>query len=282
MSVQPYADRFELGAHRIFVEASQAAAHGRMFTPFRFIVVNDGQAAFAVALEQNPADRSLFLFAVHDGASVSLAGGGLRHPFDYAAVKAAAIPIIERGIALRMRAHQGLAAPPIEAPWNRQPQQAAPQQWGPAPPVQHQQLQAWPAPAGVPQQAYGHAQAAQPPMHVWGTVVAPQPLFVGGFQEVIFKGAGLLNPRLSGLGYIAVGALCAGGTYAMIHLIGIVFPYAAVLGTTLGLPGLFMLVTGEPKARPGDESHPLLVRVGVVLSFMVGGIGGLFTLQFYM
>jgi len=119
-------------------------------------------------------------------------------------------------------------------------------------------------------------------MHVWGTAVAPKPLFVGGFKEVIFQGAGLLNPRLSGLGYMAAGGLCAGGTYAPIHLLGIIFIYPAALGTGLGLPGLFMLVTGEPKARPGDDSHPILVRIGLVLSFMVGSIGGLFTLQFYV
>lgn len=119
-------------------------------------------------------------------------------------------------------------------------------------------------------------------MHVWGTAVAPKPLFVGGFKEAIFQGAGLLNPRLSGLGYMAAGALCAGGTYVLVHVLGVVFIYPAALATGLGLPGLFMVVTGEPKARPGDESQPVLVRVGLMLSFMVGSIGGLFLLGLYV
>jgi hypothetical protein len=43
-----------------------------------------------------------------------------------------------------------------------------------------------------------------------------------------------------------------------------------------------MVLTGEPRARPGDESQPLLVRIGLVLSFMVGTIGGLFSLPLYL
>jgi hypothetical protein len=276
---QPCVDRFEIAGHRVFVEASSTAADGRMFTPFRFLVVQGEQLAFIVALEQNPADQTLFLFALHDRSFVSLVGGGLRSPFAYDAVKAAAIPMIERAVASRASPHQQQAGQPAQPQWQQHQQQAVPQQRGLAQPAH--QHQPWPAPPS-PSQAHGYARPVQPPMHVWGTAVAPQPMFVGGFKEVIFQGAGLHNPRLSGLGYMAAGALCAGGTYALIHLVGIIFIYPAALGTGLGLPGLFMVVTGEPRARPGDTSHPILVRIGLVLSFMVGSIGGLFTLQYYV
>lgn len=101
-------------------------------------------------------------------------------------------------------------------------------------------------------------------------------------KEAILEGTGFANPRKDGLGYIGIGVLCVVGVFVVALVTDTVFIYPAVVGPVLIMPGLFMVGTAEPLARPAGQKAPGWARAGLTGSTAAGIAAGLYTLFWFL
>ncbi len=103
-----------------------------------------------------------------------------------------------------------------------------------------------------------------------------------GLKEVLLgQASGFPDPRKDGLTYLGICIVAVVAVFGIAVVSNRVFIYPAVLGPFIGVPGLFLLLTGEPRLRPAGEPSPLWAKAGLWVATIVGGLLGLATLAFY-
>ena len=107
---------------------------------------------------------------------------------------------------------------------------------------------------------------------------SPTDLWLG-----VWTGKGIPNARVTGAGMLAISWVIWIATVVLVWFLHRYYPYFLVLAGPMGWAGLFLLITGEPGARPDGSQAPMWGRLGagVALAFgVLQGIGAVIFLHF--
>lgn len=96
----------------------------------------------------------------------------------------------------------------------------------------------------------------------------------GALVNAVTTGEGFANPRMVAAAAGGLGVLLAVANFVLIFVLNRYYPYLLGIAPTLILGGMFMLATGEPRARGEGQTAPMWTRAGLAGSMLVGlGIG---------
>jgi hypothetical protein len=171
------------------------------------------------------------------------------------------------------------------------PMQAPPQFGAPAPMQQYQQ----PGAPGMPGAMPGAAPGASPPaqQQQQGGVNMPSFSMGGGgaygmpriglgggdfspgkLMAAITTGQGFQSPRKMGAIMVGLAMLLAIANSVMIFVVHIYYPYLYAIGAIFWWAGLWLLLTGQPRAREDGGKAPGWSRAGLAVAFGMGVIVG--------
>jgi hypothetical protein len=174
-------------------------------------------------------------------------------------------------------------------------QQPPPQGYGGAPPGQQgygapMQGQGFPgAPMQAPQQGYGGMppQGAPPPQQQGGGGMkfGLGPIGPGGMPRIsidhgdyspkklmtaVTTGQGFNAPRKMGAVMFAAAIAFAVLNFLLVLVLHRYYPYFNQLGSIFGWTGLWLLITGQPKATADGSPAPMWTRIGLAVCFAFG------------
>lgn len=81
--------------------------------------------------------------------------------------------------------------------------------------------------------------------------------------EAVVTGQGFSQPRLVGLVAVAISILLVVANVALILVLERYYPYLFALAMPLGWGGFWLVLTGQPKARPDGQPAPMWTRLGL-------------------
>jgi hypothetical protein len=95
------------------------------------------------------------------------------------------------------------------------------------------------------------------------------------FVGAVVSGNGFDSPRKLGLMMIGVAVVFSVINFVLIMVLSRYYPYLYSLGSILGWGGLWLAITGQPKATTDGTTVPMWSRVGLGVALVFGTLSGL-------
>jgi hypothetical protein len=160
-------------------------------------------------------------------------------------------------------------------PQQQQYGQPPQQQYGQPPQQQYGQQQ---QPGGPPQQ---QMQGPSLSLGGIGTAGMPRLSFEGGdfsgdaLKAAVIEGKGFQKPRLMGAIFMGLSIAFTVGNTVLVLVLSRYYPYLYSLGAIFGWGGLWLLVTGQPRATADGTNAPMWGRIGLGACLVVGLLVGI-------
>ena len=114
-----------------------------------------------------------------------------------------------------------------------------------------------------------------------GTAGMPRLSFEGGdfsgdaLKAAVIEGKGFQKPRLMGAIFMGLSIAFTLGNTVLVLVLSRYYPYLYSLGAIFGWGGLWLLVTGQPRAMADGSNAPMWGRIGLGACLVVGLLVGI-------
>lgn len=102
----------------------------------------------------------------------------------------------------------------------------------------------------------------------------------GKLIGVITTGQGFEKPRLMGGLMLGLAVLFIGGNTALVLVLHRYYPYLYSLAAIFWWTGLWLVITGQPRAQPDGKAAPIWSRAGMGVALVIGVLMGVALIVF--